>query len=134
MEAGTPTPPAQAWVPRTRPGSNGLPPSPYDGQDAPLPGRCALGGLTGIVVGADPESDGVLHLRQHPLMPGDRLSLRFSFGQPSVDSFAAASLRDAIYVRCNLLTKAERTICRGNPATEVVGLPPGDGQRPHGST
>lgn len=44
--AGTPTPPVQEWVPRTRPGLNGLPPSPCDGQDAPLPGRCALGGLT----------------------------------------------------------------------------------------
>ena len=45
-EAGTPTPPVEAWVPRTRPGSNGLPPSPCDGQGAPLPGRCALGGFS----------------------------------------------------------------------------------------
>ena len=46
---GTPTPPVEEWAPRTRPGSNGLPSSPCDGQDAPLPGRRALGGLKTIV-------------------------------------------------------------------------------------
>jgi hypothetical protein len=30
---------------RTRPGSNGLPPSPTAGWDSPLPGRRVLGGL-----------------------------------------------------------------------------------------
>lgn len=47
--AGTPTPPVEEWIPRTRPGSNGQPPSPCDGQDAPLPGRCALGGFSSMV-------------------------------------------------------------------------------------
>jgi hypothetical protein len=34
---------------RTRPGSNGQPPSPTAGWDSPLPGRRALGGVTSMV-------------------------------------------------------------------------------------
>ncbi len=47
--SGNPTPPVEEWLPRARPGSNGLPPSPCDGRDAPLPGRCALGGFSSSI-------------------------------------------------------------------------------------
>jgi len=36
--AGVPIAPAARWTPRTWPGSNGQPPSPHCGLDAPLPG------------------------------------------------------------------------------------------------